>query len=448
MKHALTTLTLGCVLACFNTYTYSISEKEAAEQAHSGNFAAASASYKQLVANNPGSVPLRIELADALAKDRQWNQAIVEYEAVLKLYPDNIEATLGIATVKRWQGNIVGAKRASEQARVLAPQNAEAMLGLAAVYTLDHDFEQAAKHYEQAVKTWPEDKGVRVAASDFQHERRPRLYLLQENDLSFVSRQAGITAPFLAHEEIGFELQDETSLAPGNGNIKVYTRSDKKLLYTHYFGLNHSLDFSARSSIYEYNVLITGYTGINTYNEYRARYTVPITTEQTFSIRYAARPTILKLSQDQFTAHKVEAEFNSHWTPRLNTQLGVGWLRDLDSLATSTTQITDRSLIKLGVQVDVTNHLGLGAKLITNPDLDNSLNSTVLVDASYSLTDTWSTLGRLKLDNYKTGADQSSYYAAARFVPSNQWWSEFGIKYVTRGFNSGTFGLASVAYRF
>lgn len=448
MIRTLTTLILGSILACGLLNAHADTEQDAVAAARRGDFAAAAAVYKQLVAGNPSSVPLHIDYADALAKDRQWNLAISEYESVLKLQPKNTEAMLGIATVRRWQGNIAEAKRAGEQARVLAPQNSDAQLGLAATYALDHDFENAEKTYEQAVKTWPKDAGVQQAAYDFRRQRNPRLYLFWENDLSFELRQIGVSAPFGAHEEIGAEYQDESSIAPGLGNTRIYTRSDKKIFYTHYFGLNHMLDLSARSSEYQYNVTVTDYASIDTYQEYRLRYTVPLTQEQVLSVRYTPRPTTLKLSKDNFTAHKIETELNSRWTPRLSTLLGVGWLRDLDSNATSAAQLTDRSLVKLGAQLDATNRLSLGAKFITNPDLDNSMNSTLIAEGSYTLTDTWSALGRLRSDDYKTGSDQTGYYVGARFVPNSNWWSEFGLKYATRGTASGTYGLASVSYRF
>ena len=448
MNQTIKTIVLACFITFFHLPAQAVSEQEAASSDRRGDFSVAAEAYKQLVALNPSSAALRLKYADVLAKNREWNAAINEYETMLKLHPNNTEAVLGIATVRRWQGNIREAKRANEQARLLSPTHSDPVLGLAATYALDHDFDNAGKLYSQAVTTWPADTGVKHAAYIFQRQRNPRLYLFWENDLSFESRQAGVNIPFGGREEIGVEYQDETSIAPALGNARVYTRSDKKVFYTHYFGLNHMLDFSARNSEYQYNVTVSSYTGIDTYQEYRLRYTVPLTPEQVLSVRYTPRPTTLKLSQDRFTAHKIEGEFNSRWTPRISTLIGGGWLRDLESNATSTDQLTDRSLIKLGAQFEASNRLSLGAKFITNPDLDNTMNSTLIAEGSYTLTDTWSALGRLRSDDYKTGAGQTSYYAGARFVPNSHWWSEFGLKYVTRGATSGTFGLASVSYRF
>ena len=462
LNQALATFMLGCVIVCLNTAASAETEQgvagaanadielEADDAARRGDFAAAASAYEQLVAENPTSVALHLALADALKKDRQWKRAVTEYEAVLKRQPRNAEALLGIGTVRRWQGNIDEARRAYEQVNALAPKNTNGLLGLAATYALDHDFVSADKFYEQAVQMWPGDSGVQQAAYDFRRQRNPRLYLFWEDDLSFESRQVGAIVPFAAREEIGAEHQEETSIAPNLGNAKIYTRSDNKIFYTHYFGNNHMLDLSARASKYQYNVpgSALGYAAIDTYEEYRVRYTMPLTPEQVFAVRYTARPTILKLSQGSFTAHKLEAEFNSRWLPSFSTLLGGGWLRDLDSDATSTSQLTDRSLFKVGFQWDASNRLSLGAKYITNPDLDNSMSSTAIAEGGYSLSDNWSVLARYRTDDYKTGSDQTSYYLAARFVPNSHWWSEIGLKHAERGSASGNYGLASVTYRF
>lgn len=443
-------LMLGCAIVCASTGANADTEQDADAAARRGDFATAASAYEQLIAEYPASVALRLDFADALKGDRQWERAVNEYKEVIKRRPKNAEAVLGLGTVQRWQGNLEEARQTYAQARELAPQNADGLLGLADTYALDHDYNAAGKLYEQAEQLWPGDSSVQQAAHDFRRQRNPRLYLFWENDLSFEARQVGAILPFAAREEIGAEYQEETSIAPDLGNAKIYTRGDKKLFYTHYFGYNHMLDFSARSSIYNYSVPDSslGYAAIDTYEEYRVRYTMPLTLQQVLAVRYTSRPTTLKLSQASFTAHKIEAELNSRWVPRFATVLGGGWLRELDSDATSTSELNDRSLLKIGFQWDVTNRLGVGAKYITNPDLDNSMTSTAIAEASYTLNDTWSALGRYRADDYKTGSDQIGFYLAARFVPNSNWWSEVGLKHAERGSMSGNFGLVSVSYRF
>ncbi len=453
MDRTLPTLALGCTLICFNAAAAVVSEADAVAAISREDFAAASSAYKQLVDADPTSVALRLEFANALKNDRQWERAISEYRKVLKLHPKNAEALLGIGSVRRCQGNIAAAKRTYEQVVALAPHESSGMQGLAATYALDHDFANAEKLYEQAERMWPGDSGVQQAAYDFRRQRNPRIYLFWETDLSFETRQGGAIMPFAGREEIGAEYQEENSFfVPrlGNSRLWIYKRKDEKIFYTHYFGIDNMFDASARHSVYQYQVpdSALGFTSIDTYQEYRARYTVPLVQGQVFSVRYTLRPTILKLSQGTFTAHKVEVELNSRWTPTFSTLLKGGWLRDLDSNATSTSQLTDRSLVNVGFQWDATNHLSLGAKHITNPDLDNTMNSTSIAEASYTLTGTWSLLGRYRVDDYKSGTNQRGYYLAARFVPNSNWWSEFGLKHVDRGDANGYYGLASISYRF
>jgi Flp pilus assembly protein TadD len=450
MNRTLAVLTLASTLVSIPVGAGADTEDDAAEAVRRNDFSTAVYAYEQLVAENPTSVALRLELANALEKDRQWERAVSEYKKVLKRQPQNTQALLGIGTVRRWQGNIDEARRTYERVRAAAPQEPSGLLGLASTYALDHDYANAEASYAQAEKLWPGDSGVQQAAYDFRRQRNPRLYLFWESDLSFEARQGGVILPFGAREEIGAEYQDETSLAPQLGDSRIYTRRDRKLFYTHYFRRNNMLDVSARTSAYQYHIADSslGYSSIDTYEEYRARYTMPLTQEQVFSVRYTIRPTVLKLSQDRFNAHKLETELNSRWHPSFSTLLGIGWLRDLGSNASTASQLTDRSLAKAGFQWDASSRLSLGAKYITNPDLDNSMNSTSIFEGAYSLSDVWSVLGRHRTDDYKSGSDQTAYYLAVRFVPNSNWWSEVGLKYVERGSASGNYGLASVSYRF
>ena len=462
MKGGLSALSIGCVVYGLSVFHNAAAADEIGEEriaslehdaeaaAKKSDFAAEAHAYEQLVFSMPKSVEFRLKLADALRNDRRWEQAIAEYEEVLNLQPDNAEAVIGIGTVRRWQGRVVEAEDAYKKASVIAPDNPAGLLGLGQTYVMDHDYASADNVYGQAVSLWPENDAVRQSDNDYRRQRNPMLYLFWESDLSFSTQNGGAIIPFGGREEFGFEYQKEVSFAPELGHAEIYSRSDKKLLYKHYFGLNHWLDFSARSSEYHFNVPDTAleYSSIDTYDEYRVRYTVPITYDQVVSVRYTARPTVLKLSRDRFVAHKVELELRSRWSPRFSSLIGGGWLRDLDSNATSVSRLTDRSLVKMGFQWDVSNKWSLGGKYITNPDLDNTMDATIIGEASYSLTDSWSAIGRYRVDEYKNNSNQYGYYLAARYVPDHHWWSEFGIKYAERGSASGNYGLVSITYRF
>lgn len=440
-------LILAATAAILSHAAYAVTEKEAAAAERAGNFAAAASAYRTLVAQNPRSVSLRLQLADALAKDRRWDEAVAEYETVLRLQPDNAVAQRGIGTVRRWQGHLDEARIAYNRARAMSPNDPSAVLGLAATHALDRDFAGARKLYDEAARKWPQDTEVRQAAYDFRRRASPRVYVFLEDDLSFEARQVGGAAPVGAREEFGAEYQEESSLQSATG-AKVYTRTDQKLLYTHFFGFQHALDASMRRSSYEYAQPVTAFSAIDGFEEYRVRYTFPLIPEQVAALRYTLRPTTLKLSQQSFNSHKLEAELTSRWTPRFQTLLGTGWLRDLDENATTTSNLRNSNLVKAGFQADVNNRIQVSGKYITNPDLDNTIDDMLILQADYIFTPLISGLARYRADNYKQGADQTSYYFGLRFVPDSHWWTEFGAKFVERGAADGAYALASVVYRF
>ncbi len=442
---------LATLLISLDTPAVAATEQDADRLMQQGEFAEAAQAYSALVQQNPKSLRLRLDLGDALAKDRQWERAIAVYQEVLKLAPNNTEALLGLGTVHRWRGHLPEARQAYDQARIHAPDDPAGTLGLAAVATLDHDYRGARAFYDFAERRWPEQGEARQAAYDFRRQAHPSLYLYYEDDLSFRTESGGVTLPLFAREELAAEYQKETRFQYLTGT-ESYNRTDKKIRYTHFFGLNHTLDVDARASEYEYLSAPTPpppafSTAIDTFQEYRIRYTVPVTPEQRIAVRYSARPTTLLNTQEQFTAHKIEAELVSQWLPRFQTLIGTGWLRDLDGNALNVDGLGNEALLKLGFQYDITNRFDISARFITNPDLDSSVNSTTLVQAGYSFTGSLALLVRGRLDDYKTGNDQNAAYAAVRFTPNSHLWSEAGVKYVKRGSADGFYPLISVVWR-
>ncbi|MGB5082747.1 MAG: tetratricopeptide repeat protein [Burkholderiales bacterium] len=426
-------------------------EQEAAGLARERRFADAAEVYRELVAQNPGAVRLRLAFADALSNDRRWSEAIAEYENVLRLDPRNLEALGSIGSLRRWQGHIDESKQAFERMRATAPRDSAPALGLAATYAADHDFTRAQALYDEAAGLKPGDPVVERERYDFRRQANPRLNVYFEDDLSFQTRIAGVAVPFLAREEIAYERQQELRFLSATGE-RTFTRNDNRVAYTHFFGVNNTLEASLRSSSFSYEPAATPTPGvftttIDSFNEIRVRYAHPITPEQVAAVRYTARPTTL-FGGETFTSHKIEAEAQSQWTPRLRTTVGTGWLRDLKGTAIAVSDTANEVLLNLGAQITLTDRADVSARYITNPDLDSSISSTTLLQGGYSFSGTWSGIVRLRFDDYKAPPDQSSFYAGVRFTPSSHLWTEFGVKYVERGPSDGLFGLASVVYRF
>lgn len=447
---------LACALLVAAACAWGATAEEAARLAREGRLEAAITAYRALVEDKPRDVALRLALADALSKDRRWGDALAEYETALKLSPGNVEAMQSIGTIRRWQGHIGESAQAFERARAAAPRDSSAQLGLAATYVLDHDFSRARQLYEDAAKKWPDDGAVRRDAYDFRRQTTPRVYLYYENDLSFQTRLGGFVVPFGSREEVGYEHQQEQRFLSTTGE-HTYTRTDDRALYTHTFGYKRTLETLLRYSSYSYEpaaqptpppppqVFFT--TAIDWFTEARVRYAHPFTPEQVASVRYTARPTTL-VSGQSFVSQKIEADIESQWNPRLQTTFGTGLLHDLPSNATSASDLTNQVLWRLGAQYVITDRADVSLRYITNPDLDSTIYATTVVQAGYTLTETFSGIARWRYDDYKVDANQTAYYVGVRITPSSHLWSEFGVKYVKREPRDGFFGLASLILRF
>lgn len=426
-------------------------EQEAARLAAEGRHDEAAAAYRTLVAASPQSVRLRLALADALSKDRHWDEALAEYERVLRLAPGNAEALSSIGTVRRWQGHIGESLQAFERMRAAVPQDSASVLGLAGTYAQDHDYARARELYDEAARRWPAERSAQDERYAFMRQVHPRAYVYFEDDLSFQTRVAGVAAPFLAREEIGYERQQELRFLSSTGQ-RTFTRNDNRVNYTHYFGFNNTLETSLRSSTFGYEPAAAPTPGVFTtaiqsFNEFRVRYAQPFTPEQVAAVRYTARPTTL-VGGETFTSHKLEGEEQSQWTPRFQTTLGTGLLHDLKDTALSTSDTTNQVLWRLGAQYALSDRADIAVRYITNPDLDSSIYSTLLVQGGYTFNGMYSGIARLRFDDYKLSDDQTSYYVGVRITPSSHLWAEIGIKYVERGPSNGFFGLASVILRF
>jgi hypothetical protein len=404
-------------------------------------FADAAIEFAKQVEKSPKDVKLRLRYAEALSYSRQWPEAIEQYQTVLELDPKNSEAKRSLGGLYRWSGDIDHSIQSYNAALEQNPKDVSAQLGLAATYRLDHDFKLATETYAQAEKQAPQDANIKQDVYNFKRDKNPRAYGYYEKGLTSTSIWGGVAVPFLSREEVGYEYQDEI-------RTDIYTRSDHKVGYRHYFGYNHDFEFRYRASTFNYDNPVSAFAAIDTFDEYRFAYLVPVTVNHAIRARYTFRPTTLKTTGSTFDSHKVEAELRSTWTPRFNTVLGTGWLRDLPEDAVNTSQLTENSLVVAKLEGTVGSDTQLSASYITNPDLDNSIDRTFILQAGQGINADFSWLARYKIDDYKIGDDESSLYGGLRYIPNAHLWSEFGLKYADDGTDTGIYPLASVVWKF
>lgn len=389
----------------------------------------------------PGSEPPLVQRAGEAERNFRWQEASAIYRAELTENPKNAQAWRGLGRILRWQGRLSESREAYAKAEELEPGNPDGLLGIAASHRLDHAFDEAGTAYEAARKRWPGDDEVLRAVHDFERETSPRVNLFFEEDLSFRLRKLNFALPLLSRKEIQLELQEEER--PG-----AYRRRDAKFAFLHHFGLDQVMELSARKSAYSYLIPTTDFTAIDTFEEYRARYTHPISAEQVLTLKLAYRPTTLKTSGQSFSSKKLEADIRSQWIPRFATVIGGGVLHDLRGSAQSVDDMRTTSLIRLGAEYALTADAQVSATYITNPDLDNTVNSTTLLQANYQLAAAWSALLRYRYDSYKTGFNQRGTYLGFRYSSGSHLWSEVGVKTANRGDKSGIYPLLSIVYRF
>lgn len=378
---------------------------------------------------------------DAALDDLRWTEAERILRGRLAEAPGDADAWRSLGSLLTWSGRPAEARNAYRRAVELDADSTSAVLGLAAAHRHDRQFANAEALYSGAAAKWPEDAEVKRAVAGFRREQRPRLLVSRDDDLSFRNSVASLAVPLGGGHELLLEREEEE-------RPQQDVRTDNKVGYTRHFGLNHYLEARARFSTYDYQVPVSDFSAIDAFQEYRFTYRRPITPAHQVTLRYTLRPTTLLGSGAEFTSHKVEATVRSQWTPRIATTLGTGRLRDLASGATTTSQQANNDLVRLGVELRLTPRLDLGVSYITNPDLDNSVDATTLLQASLDVGRDFSAVMRIRADDYRRGDDQSSVFLGARYYAGGHLWAELGAKRSQRGDRQAVYPVGTLVYRF
>lgn len=116
---------------------------------------AARACFSRASQRNPRHPGLRLNFANFLANEREWESASNEYRVLLQIRPQNVPALISLWGVLLETGNILAAKQALDCAGKLAPRSAAAHFNLANVLTAMHRVFDSAEHYGEASRPKP-----------------------------------------------------------------------------------------------------------------------------------------------------------------------------------------------------------------------------------------------------------------------------------------------------
>jgi tetratricopeptide (TPR) repeat protein len=125
---------------------------QAVDLGEKGQYDAAIAEWKQLLATNPNDARIHNNFGAVLARTGRYNEAIAEYERALELNPQYhaIQANLGRALVAA--GRLEEAIFRFEQAIEIYPESADLHNNLGRVFAMLGRFNQAAPEFEKALE--------------------------------------------------------------------------------------------------------------------------------------------------------------------------------------------------------------------------------------------------------------------------------------------------------
>ena len=105
-------------------------------------------------------VERRFQYADWLRENGFEEPAIVQYQIILRLWPDSAKAHIDLGSSWLGTGNLDGAEQAFKQALAIEPDSSRAHLRLGSLYLKKGQQQLALRHLQQAEKLSPEDVSI------------------------------------------------------------------------------------------------------------------------------------------------------------------------------------------------------------------------------------------------------------------------------------------------
>jgi len=114
---------------------------------------------EKAVAANPSDLAAQLVLADILARQRDYAEAVSTYRKITQLDPKNAGAFYGLGTILYKQTQFKESAEALENAIALGYPDASALLDLGGAYEAVPDFAKAAAAYEKSIALGTADAG-------------------------------------------------------------------------------------------------------------------------------------------------------------------------------------------------------------------------------------------------------------------------------------------------
>lgn len=111
--------------------------------------------YRILLRQRPGTVNLRLEMAQLLIRLKNYPQAMSELEAILQQSPSHPAALMALARLNLWTGKHQEAIRLLERLRHQGRLPVDALVDLAKAYTWTKQYPQAIQAYQEALPRIP-----------------------------------------------------------------------------------------------------------------------------------------------------------------------------------------------------------------------------------------------------------------------------------------------------
>lgn len=144
---------------------------------------------------NPSDVDAAYQLANYLAWDGRYEEALSVYKTIIEKEPKYIEAEVGAARVLSWLGRQEEAKQQYEAILSKDPDNYEAHQGLGSLALWVNDFARSVEHFKNALTRNPKDitahKGIGRAYMGLGNRRRAEMHFTQAQILELRQTKAG-----------------------------------------------------------------------------------------------------------------------------------------------------------------------------------------------------------------------------------------------------------------